>query len=185
MEKTTEYSWYVNISPFNRYMVIDLLKKAGIGAAIILFIQLVPVPATIKTLTYEIGGMLILLYLFGSIMKPFQYFSGISIRYILDEEGASIMEDYNASGLKYVAEQVSTMRWDPMHAGTFRGLDINPRVPRVAWKNVTKVSSNPKNHTITLHTDLGGTYRLHCNDENVDEVLEFTNRKLNEKRYIS
>lgn len=114
-------SWYINMSPFNRYLFRDILKTIGVTALIIGAAQILPLPDVITDFVTDIGGILLIIYLFSTLLKQFSSFSGISIRYILDETGATMMEDHDASGMKYVAEQISTMRWAPMHAGTFRG----------------------------------------------------------------
>lgn len=94
------------------------------------------------------------------------------------------MEDHDASGLKYVAEQVSTMRWDPMRGGTFRGLNIKPKAPKIAWKDVKTVTGDPKKNVIILQNKQGPVFRLFCGEENYETVLVFVNDKVNVERYL-
>ncbi len=177
-------SWYINMSPFNRYLFMDIMKAIGVTALTIGAVQVLPVPLIIRDFVTDAGGVALIIYLFSTLLKQFSSFSGISIRYILDETGATIMEDHEAGGMKYVAEQISTMRWDPMHAGTFRGKKIKPRVPKLAWGKVSKVTEDVKSNVIVLHGGLG-SIRLFCNEDNYGEVLSYVNTRLNLERYVS
>lgn len=185
MSDSNGLSWYINMSPFNRYLLFDILKTVGISALVIGVLQIIPIPVEIKDFSVDIGGVLIIIYLFRTLLKQFSLFSGISIRFILDEKGATMMEDHDASGLKYVAQQVSSMRWDPMRAGSFRASDIKPKIPRLEWKQVSKVTGVQKRHVVILHTSLGGFMRLFCNEDNYQEVLSYVNERLNNERYVS
>jgi hypothetical protein len=177
-------SWYINMSPFNRYLFMDIMKAIGVAALTIGASQVLPVPLAIRDFVTDAGGVALIIYLFSTLLKQFPYFSGISIRFILDETGATMMEDHDVSGMKYVAQQVSSMRWDPMHAGAFRSEDIKPRVPRIAWGKVSKVTENPKSNVIVLHSGLG-SMRLFCNEDNYEEVLLYVNTRVNIERYVS
>jgi hypothetical protein len=177
-------SWYINMSPFNRYLFMDIMKAIGVAALTIGASQVLPVPLAIRDFVTDAGGVALIIYLFSTLLKQFPYFSGISIRFILDETGATMMEDHDMSGMKYVAQQVSSMRWDPMHAGSFRSEDIKPRVPRIAWGKVSKVTENLKSNVIVLHSGLG-SMRLFCNEDNYEEVLLYVNTRVNIERYVS
>jgi hypothetical protein len=184
MSNPDEITWYINMSPFNRYLFMDIMKAIGIAALTIGAVQVLPVPLVIRDFVTDAGGVALIIYLFSTLLKQFSSFSGISIRYILDETGATLMEDHEAGGMKYVAEQISTMRWDPMHAGTFRGKKIKPKVPKLSWSKVSGVTENPKSNVIVLHSGLG-SMRLFCNEDNYHEILGYVNERVNIERYVS
>jgi hypothetical protein len=177
-------TWYINMSPFNKYLAIDVMKTLGATVLVVGLIQILPLNETIKTFIIDWGGVLMILYLASKVLRLFTAFNGISIRFILDETGATMIEDHKASGLKYVAQQVSTMRWDPMHAGSFRAADIKPRVPRLEWSDVSKVSPNAQSSIVVLHGSLGGSMRLFCSEDNYLDVLSYVNQKVSVERSV-
>ena len=71
-----------------------------------------------------------------------------------------------------------------MHAGSFRSEDIKPRVPRIAWGKVYKVTENPKSNVVVLHSGLG-SMRLFCNEDNYEGVILYVNTRVNIERYVS
>jgi hypothetical protein len=183
--KKTEISWYINMSPFNRFLLMDVLKAVGLTAVTIGAAQILPIPPVITDFITDVGGVVLIIYLFSTLLKQFSSFSGISIRFILDETGATMMEDHDASGMKYVAQQVSSMRWAPMHAGSFRAENIKPRVPKLSWDRVFKGTDNVQVNVIVLHSGLGGSMRLFCNEDNYNEVLSYVNSRVNRERYVN
>lgn len=185
MSKKAEISWYINMSLFNRFLLMDVLKAVGLTAVTIGAAQILPIPPVITDFITDVGGVVLIIYLFSTLLKQFSSFSGISIRFILDETGATMMEDHDASGMKYVAQQVSSMRWDPMRAGSFRAENIKPRVPKLSWDRVFKVTDNVQVNVIVLHSGLGGSMRLFCNEDNYNEVLSYVNSRVNRERYVN
>jgi len=177
-------SWYVNISPINRYLLIDILKSVGFTVAVIVVVQFLPIADYLKAFSVDIGGLILIVRGVALGMKLFTSFTGISIRFILDATGATVMEDHEAGVLKYVAEQVSTMRWDPMRAGSMRASKIKPKIPRMGWSQVSGVTEDPKRYVIVLNGNLGGTIRLFCREDNYDEVLAYVNKRVNLECYV-
>ena len=165
--------------PLHRYYEGNLCPALTIGA-----VQVLPVSLVIRDFVTDVGGFALIIYLFSTLLKQFPYFSGISIRYILNKTGATMMEDHDVSGMKYVAQQVSSMRWDPMRAGSFRSENIKPRVPKLAWGKISRVTEDVKSNVIVLHGGLG-SIRLFCNEENYGEVLSYVNTRLNLERYVN
>jgi len=184
MSNSDGISWYINMSPFNRYLFMDIMKAIGVASLTIGAAQVLPVPLVIRDFVTDAGGVALIIYLFSTLLKQFPYFSGISIRFILDETGATMMEDHDVSGMKYVAQQVSSMRWDPMRAGSFRSEDIKSRVPKLTWGKVSRVTEDVKSNVIVLHGGLG-SMRLFCNKDNYDKVLGYVNNRLNIERYVN
>lgn len=172
-------SWYVNISPINRYLLIDILKSVGFTVAVIVVVQFLPIADYLKAFAVDMGGLVLIVRGVALGMKLFTSFTGISIRFILDETGVTVMEDHEAGVLKYVAEQVSTMRWAPMRASK-----IEPKIPRMGWGQVSGVTGDPKRYVIVLNGNLGGALRLFCREDNYDEVLSYVNKRVNLERYV-
>lgn len=185
MSNPDEVTWYINMNPLNRYLLIDILKTIGLITVIIVSAQILPIPSIIRDFVTDVGGIVMVIYFFSTLLKQFSSFSGISIRFILDETGATMMEDHDASGMKYVAEQVSSMRWDPMRAGSFRSEKIKPRVPKLSWGDVSKVTKIERDHVVVLRSRLGGSMRLYCNPDNYHEILDYVNDRLNMERYVN
>lgn len=185
MSDSDSLSWYINISPVNRYLLIDILKSVGFTVSVIVVVQFLPVTVAVKDFAVDVGGLILIVRGVALTLKLFTSFTGISIRFILDEKGATVMEDHEAGGLKYVAEQVSTMRWNPMKAGSFRASKIEPKVPRMGWGQVSGVTEDPKRNVVVLNGNLGGTIRLFCREDNYHEVLSYVNKRVNMERYIS
>lgn len=104
VSESDSLSWYVNISPVNRYLLIDILKSVGFTVLIIVVVQFLPVSEYIKDFAVDVGGLILIIRGVALALKLFTSFTGISIRFILDETGATMMEDYDAGGLKYIAE---------------------------------------------------------------------------------
>ena len=177
-------SWYINISPFNRYLLIDILKSVGFTFSIIVVVQFLPVSEYIKDFAVDVGGLILIVRGVALALRLFTSFTGISIRFILDKMGATMMEDHDAGGLKYVAEQVSTMRWDPMRAGSVRASKIESRVPRLDWGQVSGVTEDARRNVVVLNGKLGGTIRLFCSEDNYHEVLAYVNHRVNLERYV-
>jgi hypothetical protein len=167
-------SWYVNISPINRYLLIDILKSVGFTVAVIVVVQFLPIADYLKEFSVDMGGLILIVRGVALGMKLFTSFTGISIRFILDETGATVMEDHEAGVLKYVAEQVSTMR----------ASKIEPKIPRMGWGQVSGVTGDPKRYVIVLNGNLGGALRLFCREDNYDEVLSYVNKRVNLERYV-
>ncbi len=185
MSNKDELTWYVNMSPFNRYLAYDIIKTVGFRLLVIGVIQFLPIAELYKEFSVDVGGVLIIVSLFRLLLKQFSSFSGISIRFVLDEKGAAMMKDDGTSGLKYVARQVSTMRWSKMNTGSFRASDSKPDVSRFEWRNISKVTEAPKRKVVTLHTKLGGFMRLFCNEDNYQDILSYVNERLNIERYVN
>ena len=185
MSDTDGLSWYINISPINRYLLLDILKSVGFTVSVIVVVQFLPVSEYIKAFAVDVGGLILIIRGVALAVKLFTAFTGISIRFILDESGATMMEDHEAGVLKYVAEQVSTMRWDPMRAGSMRASKIKPRVPRMDWGQVSRVTEDARRNVVVLRGKLGGTIRLFCREDNYHEVLAYVNQRVNMERYLS
>lgn len=184
MSESDSLSWYINISPINRYLLIDILKAVGFTVSVIVVVQFLPVSEYIKDFAVDVGGLILILRGVALALKLFTSFTGISIGFILDETGATMMEDHEAGGLKYVAEQVSTMRWDPKRAGSFRASKIKLKVPRMDWGQVSGVTEDPKRNVVVLRGKLGGTIKLFCREDNYHEVLAYVNQRVNLERYV-
>ncbi len=178
-------SWYVNISPLNWYLLIDILRSFGFTISIIVAVQLLPVPVYLKDFAVDIGGLILIVRGLAIGMKLFTSFTGIGIRFILDEEGATMMEDHEAGVLKYVAERVSSMRWNPMKERGMRASKVKPKVSMMGWGQVSKVTGAPKRYVIVLNGNLVGTIRLFCREDNYHEVLAYVNHRINLERYIA
>ncbi len=185
MSDIDSLSWYINISPINRYLLIDILKSVGFTVSVIVAVQFLPVSEAVKDFAIDVGGLILIIRGVALAMKLFTSFTGTSIRFILDETGATMMEDHEAGGLKYIAEQVSTIRWNPMRAASFRASKIKPKVPRMDWGQVSGVSEDPKRNVVVLNGKLGETIRLFCREDNYHEVLAYVNQRVNLERYIS
>ncbi|MCJ7732632.1 hypothetical protein MUP51_09990, partial [Candidatus Bathyarchaeota archaeon] len=107
------------------------------------------------------------------VLKLFTSFTGISIRFMLDEEGATAMKDEGKMGLSYVARQVSTMRWDPMQAGSMRAANIKPDKTQVKWSQVTGKVVDEERKVITLQKGVFGNLRLYCSEDNFARVCGY------------
>jgi len=142
-------------------------------------IQFLPVSDYLKDFAVDVGGLILIIRGVALTLKLFTSFTGISIRFILDETGATNMEDHEASGLKYVTEQVSTMRWDPMRVSK-----IKPKVPRMDWGQISGVTDDARRNVVVLRGKLGGTIRLFCREDNYHEVLAYVNQRVNLERYV-
>ena len=184
MSESDSLSWYINISPINHYLLIEILKAVGVTVSVIVVVQFLPVSEYIKDFAVDVGGLILILRGVALTLKLFTSFTGISIGFILDETGATMMEDHEAGGLKYIAEQVSTMRWDPMRAGSFRASKIKPKVSRMDWSQVSGVTEETKRNVVVLRGKLGGTIRLFCREDNYHEVLAYVNQRVNLERYV-
>ena len=178
MSNPDEYTWYANVSPLNRYLLFDLFRVVCVGALIIGAAQVFPLSIVIRDFVTDVGGVVLIIYLFSTVMRRFSAFSGVSIRFILDGSGSTVMEDHEASGMRYVTEQLSSLRWDPMHAGSFRSEKIKPTVIKLPWSEVSRVSEDRNPNVITLHS--GSKYlRLFCNEDNYVDVLRFVGLHVN------
>lgn len=184
MSESDNLSWYINISPINRYLLLDILKAVGFTVSVIVVIQFLPVSDYLKDFAVDVGGLILIIRGVALALKLFTSFTGISIRFILDETGATMMEDHETSGLKYVAEQVSTMRWDPMRAGSMRVSKIKPKVPRMDWGQISGVTDDARRNVVVLRGKLGGTIRLFCREDYYHEVLAYVNQRVNLERYV-
>lgn len=162
--------WYINISHLNKYLLIDIMKALGVAAALMLVIQLLPLGQSATTLTTIIIAGLVF-WGVALVIKLFTSFNGHSIRFVLNEEGVIAMADEGKLGLSYVARQVSTMKWDPMHAGSMREEKIQPDKTQLSWSNVTGVEVDKENQVISLRKGDLGSMRLYCSEDNFDTVL--------------
>ncbi len=170
---TDDITWYINISPVNRYLFIDIAKALGVAAIILLGVQLLPLGSdTAGSITTIMLGVFTL-WGVAVVLKLFTSFTGISIRFMLDEEGATAMTDEGKMGLSYVAKQVSTMRWDPMHAGSMRAANIKPDKTQVKWSQVTGKVVDEERKIITLQKDVFGNLRLYCSEDNFTRVCGY------------
>jgi len=105
------------------------------------------------------------------VIKLFTAFNGHSIRFTLNEEGVTAMANEGKLGLSYVARQVSTMKWDPMHAGSMRAENIEPEKTQLSWNNVTSVKVDKESRVISLRKGNLGSMRLYCSEDNFETVL--------------
>ncbi len=182
MSEPDQLTWYISVSPFNRYLVFDILRAIGLTAIAIAAVIILPTPIILRDFVVDVGGLVLIIYLFSTLMRLFWSFTGTSIRFILDAEGVTAMTDHETSGMKYVARQVSSMSWDPKKAGWFGRKKVNPRVPRLAWSDVSKVSEDPKRGVVVLHS-WKGSIRLFTGDR-YDEVVSYVNKMMNAERYL-
>jgi len=167
-----DLSWYVSISPINRYLFSHILRSFGFTISIIVVIQFLPVAVYLKDFTFEVGGLILIVRGVVLAMKLFRSFP--SILFVLDKNGATVMQDQKARGFRYVAKEVSTMRWDTL------GARINePKTPTMNWGQVLDVTEETGRHVILLTDKMGGTLRLFCREDNYDEVLEYVNQRVN------
>lgn len=164
------FVWYINISPLNRYLFIDILKALAVAAVLVIGIQILPMGNTVTTVTTVIIAGLVF-WGVALVVKLFTSFTGHSIRFLLDDEGVTAMADEGKIGLSYVARQVSSMRWDPMHAGSMRESNIQPDKTKLLWRNVTGINLDEAQKVIILKKGAIGTLRLYCNEDNFDTVL--------------
>ena len=162
--------WYITISHLNKYLFIDIMKALGAAAALLLVIQLLPIGQSATTLSTIIMAGLVF-WGVALVIKLFTAFNGHSIRFTLNEEGVTAMADEGKLGLSYVARQVSSMKWDPMHAGSMRAENIQPEKTQLSWSNVTGVNVDEENRVISLRKGTLGSMRLYCSEDNFDAVL--------------
>jgi hypothetical protein len=162
--------WYTSISPLNRYLFIDILKALAIAAVILLGVQLLPIGQAATAITTIIVFGLTF-WGVALVLKLFTSFNGHNIRYILNNEGVTAMADEGELGLSYVAKQVSSMRWDPMHAGSMRASNIKPNKQRITWSRVSGYNVDPSGKVVVLNKGVFGNMRLYCSDENFESVV--------------
>jgi hypothetical protein len=67
-------SWYINMSPFNRYLFMDIMKAIGVAALTIGASQVLPVPIAIRDFVTDAGGVALVFYIFSTQLKQFPYF---------------------------------------------------------------------------------------------------------------
>ncbi|MCW4014157.1 MAG: hypothetical protein NWF07_14380 [Candidatus Bathyarchaeota archaeon] len=152
-------------------MFIDILKAIAIAAVIIVGVQLLPIGQAAATITTIIVfGMT--LWGVALVVKLFTSFTGHSIRYIMNDEGVTAMADEGELGLSYVAKQVSTMKWDPMHAGSMRAANIKPNKQRIAWNKVSGYQTDPDQKVVILNKGTFGNMRLFCSENNFETVVK-------------
>ena len=163
--------WYITISPLNRYLFIDILKAFTAAAIIILAVQILPIGNAAAAITTVI---IFGLTFWGAalVVKLFTSFNGHSIRYIMNNEGVTAMADEGELGLSYVAKQVSTMKWDPMHAGSMRAANIKPSSQRITWSKVSGYHLDPDQRVVVLNKGALGNMRLFCSEDNFETVAE-------------
>jgi hypothetical protein len=164
------YIWYITISPLNRYLFIDILKALVAAAVIIIGVNLLPIgDAAVAITTVIVFG--IILWGVALVVKTFTAFNGHNIRYIMNNEGVTEMADEGKLGLSYVARQVSTMKWDPMHAGSMRASNIKPSKQKINWSKVSGYHIDPAQRVVVLNKGAFGNMRLFCSAENFETVV--------------
>ncbi len=71
MSDSDGISWYINMSPFNRYLFMDIMKAIGVTALAIGAVQILPVPLIIRDFVTDAGGVALIIYLFSTLLKQF------------------------------------------------------------------------------------------------------------------
>ncbi len=170
MSDQNSFIWYVNISPLNRYLFIDIFKAVAVVAVVIIGVHLLPIgDAAVAITTIIIFGLTF--WGVALVVKLFASFTGNSIRYIMNDEGVTMMADEGELGLSYVARQVSTLKWDPMHAGSMRASNIKPNKQRINWNKVSGYQADPDQRVVVLNKGAFGNMRLFCSAENFETVV--------------
>lgn len=169
MSEQENLLWHIQLSPFNRYFVQDLAKILGLSIIILVLLYFHPLINT----TLFTGGLIISWFLL-LIFKLYTSFKGHRIRYILDDEGITALNDEGKVGLNYVTKKISSIRWTPRQ-GTHES-KVKPRKCCINWSDIRNISVDEENKIITLQQDQG-VFRVYCSMENFEDVLRGVHKR--------
>lgn len=169
MSEQENLIWHIQLSPFNRYFVEDLAKILGLSIIVLVLLYFHPLINT----TLFTGGLIISWFLL-LIFKLYTSFKGHRIRYVIDDEGVTALNNEGKVGLNYVTKQISSIRWSP-EQGTHKP-DIEPRKCCINWSDIGNITVNEEDKIITLQQDQG-EFRVYCSMENFEDVLRVVHER--------
>ena len=170
MSNNDNIIWHISLSPVNRYLLTDLSKVIGIAAVMLIIVQVIQIGNETTSLITTAGFGLIVIWGFILILKLFTSFNGHNIRFIIDENGATAMNNEGKIGLNYVTRQISSTGWEPDSVKTIKPLNKNYKKSYIAWAQVNNIAVDEKNRIITLEKK-PGIFRIYCSENNFDEIL--------------